>query len=143
MFDREALHRVRTACVDTSYLEGADALAIKDFVARENQPSELLRQIPWKLTDQCAVADVVIRVYFAQSDLQNREEGNLLRGGLPTITYSEQVMQAVLLIYDRASVGVLYRTEGHNKGTNRAALLKGPFSRLVKDLKGANLLTVP
>jgi len=143
VFDREALRRVRTACVDTSYLEGADALAIKDFVARENQPRQLLSQIPWKLTDQCAAADAVIRVYFAQSELLNREEGHLLRGGLPTITYSEQVIQAVLLIYDRASVRVLYRTEGHNKGTNRAALLKGPFLRLVKDLKGANRLTVP
>jgi len=143
VFDREALRRVRTACVDTSYLEEADALDIKDFVAREYQPGQLLSQIPWNLTDQCAAADAVIRVYFTQSELLTREEGNLLRGGVPTVTFSEQVIQAVLFIYDPASVRVLFRTEGQDKGTKRAALLKDPFSRLVKDLKRAKLLTVP
>jgi hypothetical protein len=62
---------------------------------------------------------------------------------VPTVTFSEQVIQAVLFIYDPASVRVLFRTEGQDKGTKRAALLKDPFSRLVKDLKRAKLLTVP
>jgi hypothetical protein len=51
---------------------------------------------------------------------------------------NEQVTQVVLLIYDRASVRVLYRTEGQGAGKNRGALLKGPFSRLVKDMKALN-----
>jgi hypothetical protein len=143
VFDREALLRAKTACVDTSYLEEAQALDIKRFVAKENQPGQLLRQIPWELTDQCAAADAVIRVYFTQSERVTKEAGNLLRGGAPSATFSEQVIQVVLLIYDRASVRMLYRTEGQDKGTNRAALLKGPFARLVKDLKRAPSLTVP
>lgn len=145
VFDREALCRVRTACVDTSYLEKADALAITEFVAKENQPRQLLSEIPWKFSDQCPTADAVIKVYFTEAELLTRESGNPLREGTPTITFSEQLVQAVLLIYDRASVRVLYRyrSAGREKGSKRAVLLKDPFSRLVRDLKRANLLTEP
>ena len=139
LFDREAVRRVRTACVDTSYLGEGEALEIKKFVARESKPGHLLRRMPWELTDQCAAADAVIRVYFAQSEsiVQRTDLG----GGVTSASFFEQVMQVVLLIYDRASVRILYRTEGRDKGTNRTGLLKGPFSRLVKDLKGAQSLT--
>ncbi len=145
VFDREALRRVRTACVDTSYLEKADALAVTEFVAKENQPRQLLSQVPWKLSDQCPAADAVIRVYFTEAELLTRESGNPLHGGASTVTFSEQLVQTVLLIYDRASVRVLYRyrSEGREKGNKRAVLLKDPFFRLVKDLKSANLLTEP
>jgi hypothetical protein len=145
VFDRKALSRVRTACVDTSYLEQADARAVTEFVAKENQPRQLLSEIPWKLSDQCPAADAVIRVYFTEVELFGRESGNPLRGGAPAVTFSEQLVQTVLLIYDRASVRVLYRyrSEGRERGNKRAVLLKDPFSRLVKDLKRVNLLTEP
>jgi hypothetical protein len=135
--DREALRRVRTVCVDTSYLEEGEAFDIKTFMATENQPGQPIRQIPWDFTDRCAAADAVIRVYFVQSELITKVTRRGKRGAVPSRTFSHQVNQAVLLIYDRASVRLLYRTEGQRKGTYRPALLEGPFSKLAKDLESA------
>jgi hypothetical protein len=141
LFDREAVRWVRTACVDTSYLAEGEALEIKQFVAKESRPGHLLRRMPWELTDQCAAADAVIRAYFAQTVLLNLspDVGSCsdldLYRRLTCSSFSEQGIQVVLLVYDRASVRRLYRTEGRYKGTNRTALLKGLFSKLVKDLR--------
>jgi hypothetical protein len=142
-FDPEALRRVKTLCVDTSYLEKGEALEIKKFVAKESRPGHLLRQMPWELTDQCTAADAVIRMYFAHRERVIRKTGVDMCEGMIIYNsdYSEQVMQVVLLIYDRASVRILYRTKGR-EGKSRTAL-KGPFSKLVKDLKGVQSFTVP
>jgi hypothetical protein len=133
LFDHEALRRVRTFCVDTSYLEAGVASDIKTFVARENQPGRLLRRLNWQLADPCAAADAVIRVYFASSERLTTGTG-AARWEAASPSY-EPVTQVVLLVYDRASVRLLYRTEVKEPATNRVALLKGPFSRLVKDIK--------
>jgi hypothetical protein len=135
LFDREALRRVRTFCVDTSYLQEGEASDIKKFVARENQPGQLLRRLTWEFTDQCAAADAVIRVYFAQSVHLTQEPGDELHGGVGSFSLPVPVIQVVLLIYDRASVRLLYRTEDNDLETKRMIFLKGPFSRLVKDVE--------
>ena len=146
-FAREVLPRVRTYCVDTSYLQDAEASDVKTLVERENRPGQLLRRLIWELTDQCAAADAVIRVYFAETGhvvhIQRADAPltELNRAGQGTVY--EQQIQAVLLIYDRASVRILYRTEGRYLGQKRKTMLKGLFSSLVKDLKGAQSLTVP
>ena len=146
-FAREALPRVRTYCVDTSHLREGEASDVKTFVERENRPGQLLRRLIWELTDQCAAADAVIRVYFAETGhvvhIQRADAPltELNRAGQGTVY--EQQIQAVLLIYDRASVRILYRTEGRYVGQKRKTMLKGLFSSLAKDLKGAQSLTVP
>ena len=146
VFDREALGWVRTFCVDTSDLEGAEAREVQDFVAKESKPGHLLRQMPWELTDQCSSADAVIRSYFSQNTVQKTEtipcSDLTVCGGDISSSYFQQVTQVVLLIYDRASVRVLYRTEGRGERTKRLAL-KGSFTELAKDLKRAQLLTAP
>lgn len=134
--DLEILRRVRTVCVDTSYLETKIASDVKTFVAKENQPGQLLKQVNWELTDQCAAADAVIRVYFAPSERHVTRTDDYLRGGQTTEEFFEPVTQVVLLVYDRASVRLLYRAEDQGQAISRAALLKGPFSRLAKDMKG-------
>jgi hypothetical protein len=127
--------------VDTSYLEAGVALDVKTFVAKENQPGQLLTRLSWKITEDCAGADALIRVYFAPSERHVALANDALpgqrapSGQMAPLEENEQVTQVVLLIYDRASVRVLYRTEGHGARKNRGALLKGPFSRLVKDMK--------
>ncbi len=142
LFDREAFRRVRTVCVDTSYLEKGEAQEVKKFVAMESRPGHLLKRLPWELTDQCAAADAVIRLYFAQNTVQKTElipcsDLSVCGGGI-TSSYFQQVTKVVLLIYDRASIRILYRTEGREMGTGLKAL-KVPFSKLVKDLKSAQL----
>jgi hypothetical protein len=57
------------------------------------------------------------------------------RGGTTSSDSVETVTQVVLLVYDRASVRLLYRTEVKDRAANRVALLKSPFSKLVKDVK--------
>ena len=56
-------------------------------------------------------------------------------GGVGSFSLPVPVIQVVLLIYDRASVRLLYRTEDNDLETKRMILLKGPFSRLVKDVE--------
>jgi hypothetical protein len=121
--------------VDTSYLEAGVASDIKTFVARENQPGRLLRRLNWQLADQCAAADAVIRIYFAHSERYITVTNKDPSGGVTSSDSIETVTQVVLLVYDRASVRLLYRTEVKDHAANRVALLKGPFSRLVKDIK--------
>jgi hypothetical protein len=104
-------------------------------VARENQPGQLLRRLTWEFTEQCAAADAVIRVYFAQSVHLTQEPGDELHGGVGSFSLPVPVIQVVLLIYDRASVRLLYRTEDNDLETKRMIFLKGPFSRLVKDVE--------
>ncbi len=135
LFHPEALRRVRTVCVDTSYLEAGVASDVKTFVAREKQPGQLLKLMTWEFTDQCAAADAFIRVYFAPSERHVTESDYSLRGGGTSRDFYEPVTQVVLLVYDRASVRLLYRTEAQGQATNRVALLKGPFAKLVKDIK--------
>jgi hypothetical protein len=137
LFNPQALRHLKTLCVDTSYLEAGLAFDVKTFVARENQPGQLLGRLSWKITEDCAGADAVIRVYFAPSErhVTLGITSDVLAGERAPLEDYEQVTQVVLLIYDRASVRVLYRTEGQGQGKNREALLKGPFSRLVKDMK--------
>jgi hypothetical protein len=146
LFDREAVRRVKTVCVDTSYLEEREALEVKNFVAKESQPGHLLRRMPWELTDQCAGADAVIRMYFSKTDVRKTtampcSDIDVTGCGKTAVTF-EQAVLTVLLIYDRASVRVLYRTEGRGERTKRLAL-KGSFTELAKDLKRAQLLTAP
>jgi len=141
LFSPQALRHLKTLCVDTSYLEAGAAFDVKAFVARENQPGRLLSRLGWRITEDCAGADALIRVYFAPSErrvaLTNdaRPGQRAPSGQTAPLEENEPVTQVVLLIYDRASVRVLYRTEGQGTGKNRAGLLKGPFSKLVKDMK--------
>lgn len=141
LFNPQALRHLKTLCADTSYLEADVAFDVKTFVARENQPGRLLRRLSWKITEDCAGADALIRVYFAPSERHVAFTNDVLvgqrapSGQTAPLEENEQVTQVVLLIYDRASLRVLYRTEGQGQGRNRGALLKGPFSRLVKDMK--------
>jgi len=140
LFHLEALRWVRTVCVDTSYLREGETSDVKTFVARENQPGHLLRRLNWEFTDQCAAANAVIRVYFAQTEvnIHRTDVGprpDVGQGGVASSSVSEEEIQVVLLIYDRASVRILYRTETQYKGPNRRTMLKDPFSRLVKDLR--------
>ncbi|MGD0224946.1 MAG: VWA domain-containing protein [Terriglobia bacterium] len=135
LFDREALRGVRTFCVDTSYLQAEVASDIKTFVAKENQPRRLLKHLNWQLVDQCAAADAVIRIYFAHSESYLTVANKDQRGGTTSSDSVETVTQVVLLVYDRASVRLLYRTEVKDRAANRVALLKSPFSKLVKDVK--------
>jgi hypothetical protein len=146
VFDREALGWVKTVCVDTSDLEGEEGGEVKEFVAKESQPGHLLRRMPWELTDQCAGADAVIRMYFSQATIKHTTampcSDQFLTGCGKTAVSFEQGVLTVLLIYDRASVRVLYRTEGRGERTKRLAL-KGSFTELAKDLKRAQLSTAP
>ncbi len=104
LIDREALRRVKTFCVDTSAVEAGVASDIKAFVARENQPGQLLKRMTWELTDQCAAADGVIRVYFSPSDRHRTETYKDLNGGVTSSDFHVPMTQVVLLVYDRASV---------------------------------------
>jgi hypothetical protein len=136
-FDPAALRRVRTFCVDTSNLEPLVAADVAALVAKENRPHNLLKHMAWTLTDRCAEADAVIRVYFAPSEQHVRIEHTPENIG-PALSYSnfvEPATEVVLWVYDRASLRVLYRTEVHSQKTKPAALLKDPFSRLVKETK--------
>jgi hypothetical protein len=137
LINPQALRHLKTVCVDTSYLQAGVAFDVKAFVARENQPGQLLSRLSWKITEDCAGADALIRVYFAPSErhVTLGITNDVLAGERAPLEEDEQVTQVVLLIYDRASVRVLYRTEGQGQGKNRGALLKGLFSRLVKDMR--------
>lgn len=141
LFNPQALRHLKTLCVDTSYLQAGEAFDVKRFLARENQPGRLLKRLSWKITEDCAGADALITVYFAPSERHVALTNDALpgqrapSGQTAPLEENEQVTQVVLLIYDRASVRMLYRTEGQGQGKNRGALLKGPFSRLVKDMK--------
>ena len=135
VFDGAALGQIRTACVDTSYLDKAEASAVKRFMAAESRPGRLLERLNWKFTDQCSAADGVIRVYFAQSERSTEERGDEMAEGVPSLSYSEPALRPVLLIYDRASIRLLYRTEGQHQGTNPGALLNSPFATLAKYLR--------
>ncbi len=146
LFNREALRRVKAACIDTSYLGEAEALDIRNFVAKESQPGHLLRRMPWDLSDDCAAPDAVIRVYFTQAEvIANRTEvSSPCNVSLFLCSGSRSVLQGiqiVLLIYDRASVRILYRTQAQYNGAKRKTMLRGSFSRLVKDLKGVQSLS--
>ena len=121
--------------MDTSYLQAEVASDIKTFVAKENQPRRLLKHLNWQLVDQCAAADAVIRIYFAHSESYLTVANKDQRGGTTSSDSVETVTQVVLLVYDRASVRLLYRTEVKDRAANRVALLKSPFSKLVKDVK--------
>jgi hypothetical protein len=136
LFDPAALRRVKTFCVDTSNLEPGVASDVAAFVARESRPHNLLKRIPWTFTEQCADADAIIRVYFAQAELHTRIEqtSHNAVGGVPYSNLVEPETEVVLLIYDRASVRVLYRTDAHTQRANPVPLLKGPLSRLMKEV---------
>ncbi|HEY6293642.1 MAG TPA: hypothetical protein VI455_18980 [Terriglobia bacterium] len=123
--DPEALRAVRTVCLDTSNLRTEVASAVSAFAGEQDQPGRPLNQINWELTDECATADAVIRVYFVPSEFHVAGENE---------GWSESATQVVLLVYDRASIRLLYRTEVHVAGKKPAVLLKRPFSRLVKDM---------
>jgi hypothetical protein len=137
--DAAALGRVRTFCVDTSNLEPGLASAVTALVAERNHRHSALKRMPWTFTDQCAVADAVIRMYSTTNELHVREEqvagpgpGEL--GG--EVTYPKVVELAtkvVLLVYDRPSLRVLYRTDVESPRKNPAVLLRRPFQRLVKE----------
>ena len=135
LIDLEALRRIRTVCVDTSYLAAGEASDIKGFVASENQPGQLLKRLPWQFADPCSPSDVVIRVNFNQGKRRVvlTEKGKV--GGATSAESFQRVNQVVLLVYGRASVRLLYRTEVEGSAKNRAASLKGLFSRLIKDMK--------
>ena len=141
LFNPQALRHLKTLCLDTSNLEAGAAFDVKTFVAKENQPGQSLSRLGWKITEDCTGADALIRVYFAPSESHVALTNDALPGQrVPSgqrapLEESERVTQVVLLIYDRASVRLLYRTQSQGTGRNLGALLKGPFSRLVKDMK--------
>ena len=134
-FDTQALRRVKIVCVDTSYLEPDVASDVKAFVAKERRPGQILGRLSWEFADQCGTADAVIRVYFTSGTPRETRSSDFGGQGVSRSAYYEHVNQVVLLIYDRASVSVLYRTEDRGEERNRLVLMKGPFSRLAKVMK--------
>lgn len=135
LFNPEALRHLRSVCIDTSILEPAAASEVTSYVEKESQPGHLLTRLPWRLNQSCAPDDAVIRVYFAQGEHRSTTymTGSHLSGPTSLDSYEPET-RVVLLIYGRASVRLLYRTEFGSPGAKRAALLKVPFSRLVKDM---------
>jgi hypothetical protein len=136
LFNPEALRRIRNVCVDTSYLEPATAADVNSFVGKESRQGHLLTHMNWRFLEKCAEADAIVRVYFAGSQRNSTRElpGNAGWIAPAPLNVSEPATQVVLLIYDRASVRVLYRTETLGPRTSRVALLRLPFSKLVKDM---------
>jgi hypothetical protein len=136
LFDPAALRRVRTFCLDASNLEPGLASEVAAFVARESRPHNLLKHIPWMFTDQCADADAIVRVYFAQAEQHTRIEqtSHNALGGVSYSNLVEPATEVVLLIYDRASLRVLYRTDGPTQKSDPVPLLKGLLSRLQKEI---------
>ena len=115
---------------------------IKKFLAKESEPGKLLKSLTWELTDQCATADAVIRVYFAQTT-RLTEMRDRPGDCHPAVALDVPATQVVLLVYDRASVRLLYRTEvqRHSDRTD-VLLLKVTFARLARDLRRTRGLTV-
>jgi hypothetical protein len=120
-FRPAALARVKTFCLDTSNLEPGFASEVAAFVAKRGHSHGVLKQLPWTFTDRCAAADAVIRVYFTASEQSYPE-------------FAEGAGVAVLLVYDRAYLTVLYRTEVPSH-RNKTVVLRSLFSRLVKQAK--------
>lgn len=138
LFHPEALRRVRTVCLDTSNLDARVASEVKTFMAWEDKGGRFLKQTNWELTDTCAATDVAIRVYFVPGEPCHMDQANMGNphdtSGL-SLVYCEPVNRVVLLVYDRASVRILYRKEAEGNETSNAALLKAHFPRLVKGIK--------
>ena len=136
LYDPESLSRLRTVCVDTSYLGATAASGVKEFVARGSQPGQLLTRVSWRFADRCEGADAILRVYFTPgarhvSTPKPKTNPNV---NVPSLDYYEPISQVVLLIYGRASVRLLYRTDAQGGGRNWEAALKPLFSKLVKDI---------
>jgi hypothetical protein len=135
LFDPAALGQVRTFCVDTSNLEPGLASYISALVAKKEHSRNPLKHLPWKFTDQCAAADAVIRMYLAPAERHVRIEqtSTMMDAGVSYSNFDEPTTEVVLLVYERASLDVLYRTEIETQLTKPQALLKVPLSRLVKE----------
>lgn len=136
-FNAEALRGIRSVCVDTSYLEPAVAADVKTFVDQESQPRHLLTHLSWRIAKNCTAADAIIRVYFTQTEQVSTAEG--LKNGFPLQTSPvntwESGTEVVLLVYDRPSVRLLYRTEAVGLQAHRVTLLRNPFRKLVRDVR--------
>lgn len=135
-FNADALRGIKTVCVDTSYLESAVASDVKTFVDRESQPGHLLTHMSWRIAENCTAVDAIIRVYFVESERQST--AGALKSGFPlgsSVNIWQPGTQVVLLIYDRPSVRLLYRTEFLGPEAHHAALLRVPFSKLVRDVR--------
>jgi hypothetical protein len=135
VFDREGLMRVRSFCIATRHVEGAEEAALKQVLADNSQPGKLLTQLPWKLTNDCASADAVVRIYFDPVELTRVESVEDGRGKEPKPKQTTE-FQPVLLVYDRASIRLFYRAEGKVLRGNATDVLGSPFSMLFKDLQG-------
>jgi hypothetical protein len=109
-FRPAALARVKTFCLDTSNLEPGFASEVAAFAAKRGHSHGVLKQMPWTFTDRCAAADAVIRIYFTGSE-------QLSYSG-----FAEAAGEAVLLVYDRASLTVLYRTEVRSRRNKTVVL---------------------
>ncbi|MGO8792492.1 MAG: hypothetical protein ACLQVL_34605 [Terriglobia bacterium] len=135
LFNPEALHHIRSVCVDTTFLEPAVASDVKSYIEKEGQPGHLLTALPWRVNETCAPDDAVVRVYFAEGEHRSTTymAGSRLSGPTSVDTFEPET-RVVLLVYDRASVRLLYRTESVRRWSKRAALLKVSFSMLVKDV---------
>ena len=135
LFDPAALKRIRAVCVDTSYLEPASASDVKSYVEMESQPGHLLTRLPWRRDEKCTPDDAVIRVYFEAGERRSPSEPNTAVWPRPSsVETYERGTRVVLLVYDQASVRLLYRTDFVGAWSKRPALLRVPFSRLVKEM---------
>jgi hypothetical protein len=133
VFDRDALTQVRSFCVDTRHLEGIEAVQVNEFVAEESKPGKLMSRLPWTLVDDCTKADAVARIYFAPVEVTDVTEDK--GSGLKKTSRPRQVSQPVLLIYDKASIRLFYRTESSTLEGDRMNVLGSPFTMLAKDLR--------
>jgi hypothetical protein len=131
VFDSDALRRSNTYCIDTSHLAAAQTAEVREFLGAGGETNKLLGRLPWKLVDDCKTADAVARIYFANSSVTLREEEN----GATIGSKSGRGLQAVLLIYDKASIRLFYRAEGQVLHGNPSEVLGSPFAMLAKDLK--------
>ena len=136
LYDPTSLGRLRTVCVDTSYLEAATASELREFMARERQPGRFLARMSWHFTDPCEGADAILRVYSALGTHHVSKPSWTVNpnASVPSVDYDEPISQVVLLVYDRASVRLLYRTESQGRGKSGEAAFVPVFSKLVKDV---------
>jgi len=136
----EALRKIKVVCLDTSNLDSAVARDVKAFVSEENRPDHLLGRLNWEFVEGCPSADAVIRVYFVSTERYVTEPApnSGLGVGVSSLGAYKPATRLVLLVYDRASVRVLFRSEGIFPGNKRTAQLKGQFGRLVKEVRRTN-----
>jgi hypothetical protein len=132
-FDLDALRQARTFCVDLGHLDAREAVAVKTFIADSGGADRVIMQLPWQLANDCTRADVVARIYFRTATVTERRTD--LQTGLKQSSEPEEWPQPVLVIYDKASIRLLYRAEGLARHRDFTKELAYCFSVLLKDLK--------